>query len=295
MYNLKEIRDRINSVSSIMKMTNAMELVAASKLKKTKYLLNNIIKYNNIINNIYQKIASIVNYKILYKYNNIYKLNHLINNHKNNKILLIIITSNKGLCGSYNTSILKKLNIIIKYYINHNISFLTIGKIGKLILSKKYTIYKDYSNIFDYINNNLEYIYMIINNIINIILYQQKFTLIKIVYYKYITNLYQQVIVQQIFPIKLIPINFDDNKNYIIEPSKEELFISLFHQILHNNIFKAIIESFMCENILRMMTMHKATNNALELKNELQLTYNKIRQSIITNEILEVINGSKLN
>lgn len=279
MENLKEIKNRIYSVSSIMKITSAMEMVAASKLRKTKKILENVKKYNIIINNIYNKIS--------------YK-NDIKKYLKKDKILLIIISSNKGLCGSFNNLVIKKLLDRIKKYYNYNLSLVTFGKIVKNIISKDYIIYKDYSDFLDKIIYNKENIDVKINNIIKKFI-EKKYDLIELIYTKYNNNSSQEVVYKNLIPIYINYNNknlYNEISNYIIEPNLDYLLKKVFIKTITSNFIKCIIESSVSENLSRMITMHKATKNALDIKNNLISSYNKIRQEVITNQILEVMNGS---
>lgn len=281
MSNLKEIKSRISSIDSIMKITNAMEMVSASKLKKVKDSMPSYIEYNDIITRLFNIICSITKNKY-----NIY--------HDNNKILIIVISSNKGLCGSFNNLIFKKFtNIVNEFFLNKKIFILTIGKLAKEFFhKKKYNIYGDYSNIIDdiYNNNKRKKIIFIINKLIKESL-KEKFNMIYIIYNKYINSSYQKVILEKFLPISFTPINYI-NTNYIIEPSNKEIYKNILFNFLNIKLFKFLLESSASEHISRMSAMHKATENASDIKNKLIINYNKIRQEIITKDILEVVNGS---
>lgn len=282
MSNLKEIKNRISSIDSIMKITNAMEMVSASKLKKVKDAISYIKEYNNILSNIFNIISSIT-----YNKYNIY--------HNNDKILIIVISSNKGLCGSFNNLIFKKFyNTVNNFFLKKKIFILTIGNLAKEFFKKKeYNIYADYSSIIDdiYNNNKRKKVIYIINKLIEECL-KEKFNMIYIIYNKFINSSYQEVVLKKFFPIPCTPVNYNEN-NYIIEPSKKYFFIQIFLNYLNLKLFKFLFESSAAEHISRMKAMHKATENASDIKNQLMITYNKVRQEIITKEILEVINGSK--
>lgn len=281
MSNLKEIKIRISSIESIMKITNAMEMVSASKLKKVKDYLSYCIEYNTIVSRLFNIISSITENRY-----DVY--------HNNNKILFIVISSNKGLCGSFNNLIFKKFyNTANKLFLNKEIFILTIGRLAKEFFNKKkYNIYADYSNIIEDIYNNKKRkeVIFIINTIIKKIL-QEEFNMIYILYNKFVNSSLQEVLLEKFFPISFTPLNYI-NTNYIIESSKKHVFIKILINYLNVKLLKFLLESSASEQISRMNAMHKATENASDIKNKLMISYNKVRQEIITNEILEVVNGA---
>ncbi|YCJ93015.1 MAG: F0F1 ATP synthase subunit gamma [Candidatus Karelsulcia muelleri] len=272
MSNLKELINRVNTVSSIVKMTSAMKLVSSRNLKKTQEkLLNlNFYKYN------LEKI-----FKILLLNNFLFKKN------KKNTILLIVLTSNRGLCGSFN-------NFLSNYLINNffkkkNIYILFFGKKGKELFSKKYPILVSNSNLIENINFN------ILSNIINDIYKNYKIgNFIKIIMiYNNSKNIYKKFIsIKQILPVKINKHFFlKKKKDFRFEPSKKKILKFLFPEMLKLKIYNSILESKISEHSSRMMAMQKAKDNGLKIKKELLYYFNKIRKENITKEILEIIGG----
>ncbi|WGH27471.1 MAG: ATP synthase F1 subunit gamma [Candidatus Bostrichicola ureolyticus] len=265
---LKDIKRRIHSVLSIIKMTNAMKLVAASKLKKIQTDIYNMQHYAKKIDSIYNSFAN--------------EYNDIVNN-KSKKKLLIIISSNRGLCGSFNSLIIKET---LKS-INKNIVLLTIGtKCKDVLLHNKYTIYKDLSDLLS--NINFKNVSMIVDNLLKEFMHGN-FNFIQLIYNKIIKNK-PKIIKKQFLPI--LPPPMETKNSYsIFEPSKKEIIEYIIPLKLKMIFLKALLESSASENVSRMIAMHKAIENAKDLKSKLELAYNKARQANITKEILEIVNG----
>ncbi|WGS82662.1 MAG: ATP synthase F1 subunit gamma [Candidatus Karelsulcia muelleri] len=277
MSNLKELINRVNTVSSIVKMTSAMKLVSSRNLKKTQ---EKLLKLNFYKSNI-EKI-----FKILLLNNN----NFLFKTNKKNTILLIVLTSNKGLCGSFNNFLLKISNYLINnLFKTKNIYILFFGKKGKELFSKKYPIFVYNSNLIENINFN------ILSNIINDIYKNYKIgNFIKIIMiYNNSKNIYKKFIsIKQILPVKIKKHFFLNKKKYFrFEPSKKKILKFLFPEMLKLKIYNSILESKISEHSSRMMAMQKAKDNGLKIKKELLYSFNKIRKENITKEILEIIGG----
>lgn len=276
MSNLKETRDRINSIASIMKITSAMKMVSASKLKRSQNLNLHLRLYWEHLESIHKKL--IVKKTAL-------KLNHKL---KSSKILFIIIGSNRGLCGPFNNFILKEFEKIAKKNQDYIIQILPIGKKIATSLSKKYQVYKDKSEIFDKISLET------CEEIIEDLKMQYKnhfFSSIKIIYNYPKSTSVSQVKIEDLFYLDQESIR--NSLDFILEPpSREMIFESLQNQKRKIQLYKALVESATAEHAARMMSMHKATENATELKSELSLTYNKARQASITKEIIEISSQS---
>lgn len=286
MSNLKETRERIESINSIIKITSAMKMVSASKLRKFKEVINNH-------NPFYNKITYLFDFFYNdFKKNSFIKKKYIKYRESNNdKILFIVISSNKGLCGSFNSYIFNKFNFITKNLYKKNIFIITIGKKCKNLLYKKYNIFNDKSNILDNINFNK--ISCFTNDIISKYILGD-FNKIKIIY-SFFKNKDQpqKVISKSFLPIILLSNKKIENKlEYIFESSKNNIYENIILNKLKIELYNAILESCISENLSRMMSMHKANDNASKLKKELIINYNKLRQSIITNEIIEIISGS---
>ena len=283
MANLKEIRNRISSVSSTMQITNAMKMVSAAKLKKAQDSIVSMRPYS-------KKISDLIDKLVVFSDET---LSHPFFSNKNEaKILIITITSNRGLCGAFNSNIVKSTIKKAAEFSDRKIDLISIGKVGKEGLSKKFEISKDESSLFD--NLTFENTSKIANDIINDFL-NNKYEKVFITYNQF-KNAATQIVkfetLLPIYPNKNLE-NGKTNNNYIIEPSYNSILETLLPSSIRIKLFKAIKESFASEHGARMTAMHKATDNAKDLRDQLKLTYNKARQASITNEILEIVSGAE--
>jgi len=292
MANLKEIRTRINSVRSTRKITNAMKMVAASKLKKAQDAVINLRPYHDKLHEILvDLVRSIENEGISSSY---------LRNGSENKVLLVVITSNKGLCGAFNANIIKKGIDLAhsKYseqYKNGKLSFFTIGKKGTdFFKSKGYPVYGFNNDVLDDISfkKAVPVMQEVMDRFLN-----KEFDKIELVYNKFKNAAVQLITVDQFLPVDLNLENGEETEaehyNYIFEPDKELIIQELIPKSLRTQFYEALLESLAAEHGARMTAMHKATDNAAEIIKDLQLTYNKARQASITNEILEVVSGAE--
>ena len=283
MANLKEIRNRISSVSSTMQITNAMKMVSAAKLKKAQDSIVSMRPYSEKISDLIDKLVGFSDETLS---------NPFFSNKNNGKILIITITSNRGLCGAFNSNIVKSTIKKAAEFSDKKIDIISIGKVGKEGLSKKFEISKDESSLFD--NLTFENTSKIANDIINDFL-NNKYEKVFITYNQF-KNAATQIVkfetLLPIYPNKNLE-NGKTNNNYIIEPSYNSILETLLPSSIRIKLFKAIKESFASEHGARMTAMHKATDNAKDLRDQLKLTYNKARQASITNEILEIVSGAE--
>ena len=282
MANLKEIRIRIGSVSSTMQITSAMKMVSAAKLKKAKDAITAMRPYSNKLSELMQGFSSASDSSS----------KSFTENRQLNKVLVVAISSNRGLCGAFNANIAKEISILKSKdkFKNSKIDFLTIGKKINDTLSKTETVIQNSSDVFD--DLNYENVSNIANELINHFT-SLNYDHIEIVYNSFKNAATQIIKSEQFLPI---PVNEDtgsENQDYIFEPSLESIANTLIPKSLKIQLFKAIRDSFASEHGARMTAMHKATDNASELRDELKLTYNKARQASITNEILEIVGGAE--
>ena len=278
MANLKEIRNRISSVSSTMQITNAMKMVSAAKLKKAQDAIVAMRPYSNKLTGILQDLSSSIDSD-----------NVFIQNTEANKTLIICITSNRGLCGGFNSNIIKKC-ISLASNKNQEVSFLCLGKKGSDILSKRHNVILTKNEIFEDMSfeNVKEIADLLIQKFVD-----EEFEKIQIVYNRFKNAATQIITNEQFLPILPADDQQENNQNYIFEPSKLEIVNELIPKSLRTQLFKALRDSYASEHGARMTAMHKATDNATELRDELKLTYNKARQAAITNEILEIVGGAE--
>ncbi len=278
MANLKEIRNRISSVSSTMQITSAMKMVSAAKLKKAQDAIVAMRPYSNKLTGILQDLSSSIDSD-----------NVFIQNTEANKTLIICITSNRGLCGGFNSNIIKKC-VSLASNKNQEVSFLCLGKKGSDILSKKHNVILTKNEIFEDMSfeNVKEIADLLIQKFVD-----EEFEKIQIVYNRFKNAATQIITNEQFLPILPTEDQQENNQNYIFEPSKLEIVNELIPKSLRTQLFKALRDSYASEHGARMTAMHKATDNATELRDQLKLTYNKARQAAITNEILEIVGGAE--
>ena len=288
MGNLKEIRTRVASVKSTKQITSAMKMVSAAKLKKAQDAVINLRPYAGKLH----QILFHINQTIEQEEENIYSREGIPD-----KILIVAITSNKGLCGAFNANILKQVtNVIVENYIGEakagNVSIFSIGRKGTDFFKSKGFKMSGYNNdILD--NLSFSHALPIIEGIMQQYV-KKEFDKVILVYNQFKNAVVQILTSEQYLPIELPKdIESDENFDYIFEPTKEYIVKELIPKSLKIQFYEAILESSAAEHGARMTAMHKATDNATELIKELQLTYNKARQAAITNEILEIVGGAE--
>jgi F-type H+-transporting ATPase subunit gamma len=282
MANLKEIRNRITSVSSTMQITSAMKMVSAAKLKKAQDAITAMRPYADKLTELLQSLSATLDADSGSKY---------ATQREVKKVLIVAVTSNRGLAGAFNSNIIKEVNrLASKTYANKEVSYLAIGKKANDAFKKTNKVISNESAIYDDLtfDNVAEIADMLMAKFV-----AGEFDKIEIVYNKFKNAATQIVTTEQFLPI--VPVQSDSNVNldYIFEPSKIEIVEQLIPKSLKTQLYKGIRDSFASEHGARMTAMHKATDNAKELRDQLKLTYNKARQASITNEILEIVGGAE--
>jgi len=282
MANLKEIRNRITSIGSTMQITSAMKMVSAAKLKKAQDAITAMRPYSNKLTELIQSLSANLDSEVGGAY---------AKQREVNKVLLVVITSNRGLCGAFNSSIIKKSIDLIKHtYAAKQVDVLAIGKKGNDLLSKEHNILANKSEIYD--NLNFEAASEIADQLMELYA-TEAYDKIEIVYNKFKNAATQIITHEQFLPIIPAAGATNTNVDYLFEPSKAEIVQGLIPKSLKTQVFKAIRDSFAAEHGARMTAMHKATDNATELRDDLLLQYNKARQAAITSEILEIVGGAE--
>jgi len=283
MANLKEIRNRIASVSSTMQITSAMKMVSAAKLKKATNAISQMRPYSDKLTELIQNLSSSFENSDENLYTKIRPLK---------KVLLVAITSNRGLCGGFNSNIIKAVYEISKTNQDKQIHILSIGKKGTDLLSKKYNVISSHNEVFDNLNyeNSSSIAYLIMKSFS-----EQEYDSVQLIYNRFKNAATQIVTTEPYLPI--VPeSNLEDKKHlvdYIYEPSQEKIIDELLPKALKTQLLKSLKDSFASEHGARMTAMHKATDNAQELRDQLKLSYNQARQASITNEILEIVGGAE--
>ncbi|MGM0650362.1 MAG: ATP synthase F1 subunit gamma [Bacteroidota bacterium] len=282
MANLKEIRNRIKSVKSTRQITSAMKMVSAAKLRKAQNRIEQLRPYAEKL----QQILSYVSQSMADDKDFVF-----IKERPVKKVLLVLIASNKGLCGSFNANVIKKAVAEIKNNYNDvEIDVITIGKKTHDIFKKHpYNIVKSDNEIFD----NLSF-----NNVTELAdqfmgwFTDGTYDKILFVYNTFINTVTQNTITEQFLPMQLETNEDDDTYDYILEPDKEAITKELIPKALRTQMFKDLMDSVAAEHGARMTAMQQATDNATELLDEITLQYNKARQASITNELLEITSGA---
>ena len=286
MANLKEIRNRITSVGSTMQITSAMKMVSAAKLKRAQDAITAMRPYSEKLTELLQNLSGTLDAETGSKYSDQREVN---------KILAVTITSNRGLAGAFNTNVIKEArNLVSKQYAGKQVDFLTLGKKGNDILKKTETIFENNNDIFE--NLSFETSSEIAEKLMELFS-EGTYDKIVLVYNTFVNAATQVVLTEQFLPILPPAVTEEQSKTteitYIFEPSKEGIVEALIPKSLKTQLFKAIRDSVASEHGARMTAMHKATDNATELRDALKLQYNKARQAAITNEILEIVGGAE--
>tara|TARA_B100001094_G_scaffold63280_1_gene59202 strand:- start:11636 stop:12496 length:861 start_codon:yes stop_codon:yes gene_type:complete len=282
MANLKNIRSQIKSVTSIQKVTKAMKMVAAAKLRKSQENMEKARPYSNRLNKLIADLIHDVDRNVmplLTKRNTV------------NKFGFIIVTADRGLAGSFNTNIIKKAEKEINKVGKENAELFCLGKKGFEHFSKRdYTIIKNYTDFW----SNLNYSKAIdVGNAIIEAYLNRHVDSVQVIY-----NYFKNVGSQKVIHDNLLPLDFEKNidsisQDIIYEPSKIEIVKSLVPKYFNTQIWQYLLESFASEQAARMLSMENATENAKDMINDLNLEFNKARQTAITTEMLEIVGGAE--
>ena len=281
MANLKEIRNRIASVSSTMQITSAMKMVSAAKLKKAQDAITAMRPYSDKLTELIQNLSGAIDGDTPNPYTQERPVE---------KVLLIAITSNRGLCGGFNSNIIKAVNQDIAERPQQSIELVTLGKKGDDILSKSHTVKTNDNGIFDDLTfaNASSIASDAMERFAN-----KEYDKVEVIYNRFKNAATQVVTTETLLPIVASQEENNETTDYIFEPTQEEIVNELLPKSIKMQLFKALRDSFASEHGARMTAMHKATDNATELRDQLKLTYNKARQAAITNEILEIVGGAE--
>ena len=282
MANLKEIRNRIASVSSTMQITSAMKMVSAAKLKKAQDAITAMRPYSDKLTELLQSLSASLDGDAGSKFADAREVN---------KVLIVAVTSNRGLAGAFNSNILKQCSVLLEdTYAGKQVDFVAIGKKANDFLMKKSNVLANHSGLYE--DLTFENTAVIAEDLM------ERFTAgeydkIEIVYNKFKNAATQIIMTEQFLPIVPVEEAESASGDYIFEPSKAQIVEQLIPKSLKTQLYKGIRDSFASEHGARMTAMHKATDNATELRDQLKLTYNKARQAAITNEILEIVGGAE--
>ncbi len=289
MANLKEIRTRITSVKTTRQVTSAMKMVSAAKLKKAQDAILQIRPYAEKLTDLLSSLSSALDNSA----DSVYTVQR-----NPDKVLIVLVSSNRGLCGGFNSYISKKGIFLAKTKYKNQLNsgmldFIVIGKqAGKVLRSYQIKVQGEKNYLFD--NLNFESVSVEVKSIMTDFV-KEKYDRVELVYNKFINAASQELVCEQFLPV--LPASSDQvkrsNTNYIYEPSLERIVEELIPRSLSIQFYKALLDSNAAEHGARMTAMHKATDNASDLIDELTLTFNKARQASVTNAILEVTNAAE--
>ena len=288
MPNLKEIRNRIVSVGSTMQITSAMKMVSAAKLKRAQDAVTKLRPYASKLKELLQNLSAVTDPSE----NKFAKIND------SKSVLIVAVTSNRGLCGGFNNNIIKRVQYLIQNDLKENdVKVLCLGKKVKDVIKKtpNYFITEELSAVEDIFSDlTFDRASTIANELMELYK-QQQFSKIVVVYNRFVNAATQAIEIEQFLPV--LEVKQEEGvsvpQDYIFEPNKEDLVAVLIPKSLKIQLFKALLDSNASENGARMTAMHKATDNANDLQKSLKLSYNKARQAAITNEILEIVGGAE--
>jgi F-type H+-transporting ATPase subunit gamma len=287
---LKEVRTRITSVKSTQQITNAMKMVAASKLRKAQTSILKLRPFAAKMQEILQNLSASTGDSV----DNAYAQHRQVQ-----KVLLVVITSNRGLCGAFNSNIIKSaLGLMASDYQAqaqaHNVHLLTIGrKATEFFTKRKFNVVGSHDDLFDKLTfENASIVAEKVMKMFN----AKEYDRIDLVYNQFKNAAVQRLVVEQYLPVPPPEAQAQHAKSdtdYIFEPGKEIIVQELIPKTLRIQFYKAVLDSFASEHGARMTAMQKATENAKDLLRDLNISYNKARQNAITNSILEIVSGAE--
>jgi F-type H+-transporting ATPase subunit gamma len=290
MPNLKEVRIRIASVKSTQQITSAMKMVAASKLRRAQNAIMKMRPYAAKLKDILQNLSASLDSGDV----------SVFSQPRNpDKVLVVVINSNRGLCGAFNSNVLRASvqriqNDYSSQFKAGNVSVLTIGRKATEFFSKRgYTVVSSHDSVFDALT--YDNVAAIATSVMDAFA-RKEFDRVDIIYNQFKNAVVQRVTVEQLLPVEA-PVEtaavIKSNTDYIFLPGKEEIVTELIPKSLKIQFYKAVLDSYASEHGARMTAMHQATDNAGDLIKELNLAYNKARQAAITKEILEIVSGAE--
>tara|TARA_B100000767_G_scaffold275353_1_gene311916 strand:+ start:767 stop:1627 length:861 start_codon:yes stop_codon:yes gene_type:complete len=282
MANLKDLRTRITSVSSTMQITSAMKMVSAAKLKRAQDAIVQMRPYSQKLTLLMGNVSAVVDAAE----------NPFLVDRNKKRVLIITFTSNRGLCGAFNSSVIKRSKLVADNYVKQGmeVEFFAIGKKSRDLLAKTGKVAG--SNV-DVVNGVKfegaeEVAQMSMDNYLS-----GKYDKVVLVYNQFRNAAVQILQEEQLLPILSTDMSQSQSGDYIYEPDKLELLDELIPLSIKSQVFKALLDSQASEHGARMTSMHKATDNATNMRDDLKLKYNKARQAAITNEILEIVGGAE--
>jgi len=288
MANLKEVRNRISSVSSTQQITKAMKMVSAAKLKRATNAIIALRPYANKLKDMLANLSASLEDGS----------SPFLQEREPNKVLIVVVTSNRGLAGAFNANSIKTANILIseKYSAQHkagNVSIVGIGKKGQEYYTRrKYNVIGDNNELYNGLN------FLSVSKVTESIMegfLKGDYDRVELVYNQFKNAAVQILTVEQLLPVPKTEKKVDAKAiqvDYILEPSQEEIVEQLIPKNIKIQLYKAVLDSHASEHGARMTAMDKATDNAGELLKALKLSYNQARQAAITTELTEIVSGA---
>jgi len=286
MANLKEVRSRISSTISTQQITKAMKLVSATKLRKAQSAIFQMRPYADKLNSILQNLADSVDDEKLAKFFKAPKIE---------KVLLVVVTSDRGLCGGFNANVIKRAKLLIETDYaelakKNKVEFLFVGKKGFESL-RKYNLPVNTTYMQTFANLNAENVFQIGDFILDKYL-SSEYNQVEVIYNKFKNAATQIISNEQMLPVSIAVGKKSTNNDYLFEPNKVEILEELIPRAVKTQLYRSLLDSFASEHGARMISMDKATDNAGEILKQLKLQYNRARQAAITNEISEIVGGA---
>ncbi len=278
MGNLKAIKNRIEGVKSTRQITNAMKMVAASKLRKSQEAIEAARPYANLVGGMLECV----------KKKNSQSIHPFFLNKQTGKSALVVVTSDRGLCGSFNSEIVKRVKAHLAE--NENVDVICVGKNGTVALKKVCEVYSDFTGLF----NSMDF--SVAKDITEIVLdlyLNKEYEKVDVIYNKFVSAIQQDIIFKGLFPIE--PSNEEGLSltDFLYEPDEDAIVEELGRKFISVEIWRILLESSAAEQAARMTAMDNATENASEIIDSLSLKYNRERQAAITGEIIDIVGGAE--
>jgi F-type H+-transporting ATPase subunit gamma len=281
MSNLREIKTRIKSIKNTQQITKAMKMVAAAKMRRAQERMFSARPYAEKIQELIQHLAASVENPQM----------ALLKRRPLQHVTLVVITSDRGLCGSFNSTVIKRAVNEIEAYKDIDVSVITLGKKGYDFFRKRGYHIADYKIEFF---NNMDF--SVANSIANKLIksfVSEETDAVKIIYNQFKSVARQEMVSEDLLPIKLGHVESHTTSEYLYEPDQVSILEALLPRHIRTQVWRALLESFASEQAARMLAMENATENAKDLIQQLTLQYNKARQASITKEILEIVGGAE--
>ncbi len=288
MANLKEVRNRIGSVTSTQQITKAMKMVSAAKLKRATNAIVQLRPYANKLKELLSNLSSSLEDGA----------SPFLQQREPNKVLIVVVSSNRGLAGAFNSNVIKTANTLIAEKYSEqlkagNVSIVSIGKkTQEYYQRRKYNVIGNNNDVYN--NLNFANVSLITEDIMKGFL-KGDYDRVELVYNHFKNAAVQFLITEQLLPVPKAEGHHETKTaqvDYILEPSKEEIIEQLIPKNIRIQVYKAVLDSNASEHGARMTAMDKATDNAGELLKQLKLSYNQARQAAITTELTEIVSGA---